>query len=147
MEGSSPSFERSMRVKGTASSAYAGFLAHTWRGGGGLSLGPLLQIAKAGDKQTGLDCERVIYPLGLREVIVAVDYPRRLEYKVANPSWIRGFPASSHRGVVTFEEEGDASVITWRATWVPRAGAKWLLDTMALSFLRSMCTSLENHLS
>lgn len=146
MEGSS--FERSMRVKGTPAAAYAGFLAHTWRGGGGLSLGPLLQIAKAGDEQTGLDCERVIYPLGLREVIVTVDYPRRLEYKVANPSWIRGFPASSHRGILTFEEEeSGAAVITWRASWVPRPGATWLLDRMASSFLRSMCKSLEKHLS
>jgi hypothetical protein len=107
---------------------WALWLQHLWVEGAGLGPRPLVEVA-GGDH--GLGCtRRVGGAAGVREAIVAVDYPRSLEYRVLNPSW-RTYPVDAHRGCVRFEPlAGGGCLVQWSVSYRPKRGAALLVVMM-----------------
>jgi uncharacterized protein YndB with AHSA1/START domain len=54
-------------------------------------------------------------PVKVREEVVEFDPPTRLVYRLAS-----GLPVRDYRSVMTLEEDGDVTVLTWSSTFAPR---------------------------
>ena len=107
---------------------WALWLQHLWVEGAGLGPRPLVEVA---GEDHGLACTRRIGgAAGVREAIVAADYPRSLEYRVLNPSW-RTYPVDAHRGRVRFEPlAGGGCLVQWSVSYRPKRGAALLVMVM-----------------
>ncbi len=72
----------------------------------------------------GLGAIRVIRQAGLavQEEITIFEPPRRMGYRLT-----AGAPIRQHRGEVTFERDGEATLVTWRVEFLP-----WLPGTGGL---------------
>lgn len=106
------------------------FVERCWIAGAGVGPTPSIDERGAPD---GLGCTRSIATLPgrrLRERITATDHPRRLEYRVLDPSWAT-YPVEQHQGVVLFEPLPDgATEVTWTVAVIPRRGAGLLVGLL-----------------
>jgi diamine N-acetyltransferase len=110
------------RVASPPDVTWARFVSDLWIAGAGF--GPRPVVVEPGDVH-GTGCTRRIGPgaAGVRERIVATEHPRRLEYRVTNPSW-RTFPVDHHVGTVAFAATEDGGTeVRWRVELVPKRGA------------------------
>lgn len=93
-------------------------------------MGPRPRIESPGDA-SGLGCTRRIGVGswgGVRERITAADPPRRLAYRVTNPSWTT-YPVDHHVAEVVFiAAAGGATDVRWRIDLVPKRGAGFLVE-------------------
>jgi hypothetical protein len=109
----------SRRLPTSRKTTWTCFREHLWIGGAGI--GPRPVVEEAGDGH-GIGCTRRIGVggRGVRERIVAGEYPRRLEYRVVNPSWTT-YPVDHHRGTVAFGAlEDGGTEVRWRVEFVPK---------------------------
>jgi len=109
---------------------WARFLDVLWKRGAGLT--PRMVLEEEGDA-TGNGCTRWI-PLfgkhGIREGVTATDYPRRLYYRVKNPSW-NTFPVDYHQGWVSFVPLTHATTqVVWTIELTPKRGMTGLVLAM-----------------
>lgn len=98
------------------------FFSELWVDGAGF--GPRPVIEEPGDAQWAGSTRRIgAGARAVRERIVAAERPRRLEYRVTNPSW-RTFPVERHVGTVAFGATADGGTeVRWRVELVPKRGA------------------------
>ena len=147
-------------VRGDAAAAYAGWLQHVWREGGGLP-GPAPRVVVSGDPTTGQGCARKVS--GLREEISASVYPSSVSYSVvAGP-----FPVYSHSATVFFEPVAETTTVeggggggsskvtsekhTTRVRWTvelePWPLCTWLVRRLVLWSFNGMLNHLEKVLA
>ena len=115
-------FVWSRRVATPPDVTWARFVSELWIAGAGF--GPRPVVEEPGDAD-GRGCLRRIGvgARGVRERIVATEHPRRLAYRVTNPSW-RTFPVDHHVGTVAFAATEDGGTeVRWRVELVPKRGA------------------------
>ncbi len=121
-EGRARTLTWSRRVSTSPATTWACFRSVLWVGGAGF--GPRPVIEERGEED-GRGCTRRIGvgSRGVRERITATEWPRRLEYRVENPSWTT-FPVDHHLGVVVFEGLDDGGTeVRWRVDLTPKRGA------------------------
>ncbi len=96
------------------------FIDFIWKKGAGLW--PPVKVEQEGDKH-GNGCMRSIALLrkpGILEKIVSVNYPHRIYYKVANPSWAT-FPVDFHMAWVDFIPVGSTyTKLVWTIEIIPK---------------------------
>lgn len=110
----------------TKQKVFDSFIEYTWKRGGSLPLTPKPILAKP-DEENNCYYPRVVLPVMLREEITTIEPPSKIEYRVANPGWLRLYPVvhDSHAGTVTFDQCDKSSndvVVVWSVRWVPLWG-------------------------
>jgi uncharacterized protein YndB with AHSA1/START domain len=78
-----------------------------------------VRLAREGDPPpNGVGCVRAITNAGLtvQEEVLEFEPPKRMAYTVLKG----GLPMKDHRGEVTFEDDGDGTLIVWRCRFRSR---------------------------
>ena len=116
--------------------AYNAFLDIVWRGGGGFGKPKVVE-----GKANGLECLRTVTG-GVKEQIVAVDFPNNLTYRV-----LKGMlPFKSHRAFVEFTQPkpGAEVNLTWVVHYTPKRFTGPMSSLMVNSFFICASSALNS---
>jgi len=93
--------------------------------------------------RNGVGCVRGFAngPVEVFEEVVEWDPPRRMAYRIVRG----GLPMKDHFGEVTFEADGDATVVRWRCRFdskIPLPGFAWAMRAFIDRFFRQALEGL-----
>lgn len=133
------------KFPGTPEEVWDAWLEYLWIQGADIIVP---RIESKGDIH-GAGCNRLM-PFyknwGIREGITDADYPRKLFYKVLNPSAFT-FPVRAHNGMVRFiPDENGNTIIKWVINFTPMFMSRLFVVAFTKVMIKKILTNLKVHL-